>query len=520
MTQAAQTTTTTPTTTTSGQAPVQRKDEGKSQGGGGAAAVRGQLRGMSFDEGAAALAPIQMKADGPGGGGTTTTTPPTTTTASGSGESESAETEGHEEPAVVDKGTHDAGAHSSMHGFLGAVAQMPEELLSGGKTVKLALEGQITTAWILKLGLKIELEISKKKEGGFETAAKFHVGIGVGLEVGAEAIAKAEFMAGLCGDYNLKASGDSFGECCRLMWLSVETSMRQAAMAHKAEAPAEAAANKTSAIGKAWAWFRTAVLNMAQDVKSWSLGQIIGAIWGSDQDYEARKAQAVAEMDADDSAEAEALLGVEAKMGVGGDAIGAGVEVEGQGGRGSKTTLSRGDDGQMKTEREKGEKTKIGVTVDTKLGKVKGEIEEWLPESGKAEGELVVECKGGVANWIKGGATMVLGIINVIRAKAGSKALKSFGANLAGDAAAIIIHSLHEHAEHAAHGAAEGTAEKLLEGAVEAGFEFKFKCAGGEWSLEAVELINEAELGLNLHAAKLKGSVVVKQSVYHAHEDH
>lgn len=105
-----------------------------------------------------------------------------------------------------------------------------------------------------------------------------------------------------------------------------------------------------------------------------------------------------------------------------------------------------------------------------------------------------------------------------MRTKCGSKALKTFGASVAGDAAAIIHHSLHEHAEHAAQGAHEAT-EKIFESAIEAGFEFKFKGTNGQWKLEAVELINEVELGANMHVAKAKFTGVVKRSLYHAHEE-
>ena len=493
--------------------------------GGAGDSVRGHVRGMSFEDGAAALTPVQrtrlpvqMKDDK----GADTDKGATTDAAS-----TEEKKPGDGVIPKYDRGL--VGLGNLLH--LGEVFDKVLDYAVGfvigpGSAVKFAAEGSFPLMGVLGFKVGAEVEVAQTPDGKWESKLKLGLGAGLLMDVEIASMLDAGFVAMICRDYVCEGKGDSLSEVMRFQRLGIERSMRVAA--GQIAPPEEAHATEKQKGWWHWLCDKVgAVYNLVAALPSFVL---VGMIWGFDVDnYNEREQAALAKMDGDDEIATTVMNGAEvgAKLDVEGL-----VEMEGAGktGYGEKTTLTKGANGKMNASGEESDFVKIGAKYD--FG---GFIAKWEYEQFGKEGELVLEGKGHIASLcnatvVVGGLKAIVGIINKASPKLFSDKGKGVLDSLIGVTATVTTvvasevggggHDATHVPESGTGHDTKGTGHDTHSGGEhegvknEGGLELKLKVSDHGMSIAAIEVFYEK-------VAKMLGmeaSATYKTSLYHGHE--
>jgi hypothetical protein len=410
-----------------------RQSSEKPQGGeittsGGSVQRKAGLRGAAYADGEAALRPAQLKADGG-----RPVAPYDQAPAQFDGETPTVEGGGGggSEGPVTQQTTLPA---TSLSEFFGGVAGLGTQLAAGlSRGAGAAVDGVAKaalpkdgTAFLeakakLKLPLvaieaKFNLDI-KDKGGKLETKGKMDFGTAISGFSKYIAAFLPDIKVAFGGAYEVKAVGDNFNECMRLMQVGLEIAMANAAKEKEAteeqmKAMVEAEKDKglvgrmRGFFGYVWQGVKQGVgkvLGAPANAANWSLKKVIDNIWRGDAGValEDRIASAGAEMDEGDSVEVKREekqeVGAEYKIGdeeVASAKVGAGVSRVAE----TKTTV---DKDHLAGKTSKDVKTVFQAAGEISLAKlgVKGKLVYKNTRSaakGKREGELSLETSIGM----------------------------------------------------------------------------------------------------------------------------
>lgn len=322
-----------------------RRDPAVTGGGSGAVqALKGQLRGQSFEDGERALAPVQRKKRGavqreeveydeygytiggktppkkgtyherllPGGDlheqrleEKYNTTAYTMTTFL---------TEVAVEAASLARDL--AAAGSTLAGE--ATGAALETALPKGGTALLEASGKLTLP-LFEAETKFNLDIKDAGSGKLEVTGKMEFGSALSGFSKFFSPFLPDIKAAFGGSYEVKAVGDSMNECMRLMQIGIELSMRNAAAEKEAtkeqlQAMGEAQ-DDTSLLGALggllqWVWrgakkIVNGIRKLPGNAAQWSLARVLNVIWVGDAGlpFDQRLVEAAKDMDETDAVE-------------------------------------------------------------------------------------------------------------------------------------------------------------------------------------------------------------------------
>lgn len=487
---------------------------GTSSSGGSGAGVRSFVRGMSYDDGAAALMPVQRKTSGAGGlggaggvgGASKAGAKPGGTKPAGSskpvgavgGTSQDRNTgskgEGKaldpiEKPRIASVSeekmgsfTEDLGQVDSMSAAQQAIGAALELFAPRpGTSAEVALDVKIFAIG-LYAGLKLKGGV-KCTEAGFELSGSMAVSVGVGIAAG-----PTKAWAGLEGMVGFNAKGDSGAECMDLVGLGIYTWMcnQEITLYDAIFSPVLTILKATGGMG-------------------WLADQVFGE--GFDE-------AVLKQMDPNSAGdEADTLLfeqqlgldaGAEAEAGTGPAKVGAGVGFNIGGG--TKTTYGKSDDGKLEETTQSGIAGSIGLDLAIGGLSLSGGCAFWKPSDGPAEVELSVEIG------LPGGPLSLLA----------TTIWDAWGGAIGGSIAGISDERLREQIELGALTTPRAGVMAALEAChfAHAGIEFVFTISGAEREF-AVELVKKAEFdvtaGAGIAGASVDVSATTKSEIYHHH---
>lgn len=444
---------------------------------GGAGALRGMARGLSFDDGAALLAPVQRKTTSGGGPAKATTRGPTGPRGGAHGT----------DPAEVSEADV-----TSLSEDLGPVDSMPAALAAIGAALELFAPRPGTSASVdlrvqvfavgLYAGLKLHGGV-KRTQQGFELDGSMGLSIGLGLAAG-----PTTMWAGLEGTVGFAAKGDSGAECLDLVGLGIHSWL----------------CDQEVTVYQAVTCPLMSMLKVSGGMK-WLADQMFGS--GFD-DKVLRGMDSGAAGDEADTLGFEQSLGVDAGIEAGEQVGGAGTTVAIGGGiaGAERTTYEKGADGKLAETTESGVKGSFNVALEVGGLKVAGGASFWKPSGGEAEGELMLEFG------LPGGAISSLA----------TTIWDAWGDVIVGGIQGIDSEELRASIEAAAVTQPRATVMAALEAChlAHSAIEIVFAMHGPERSI-AIELVKHSELdvkgGAVLGGGSVQAEFATKSDILHHH---